>query len=154
MLFSFCPVWRLRNIQIGWSSSSPGVVAPLTNNYNVCATYPFFMTRSEYKEFECPAQSRYVIIQLLIKGYFTLCEVKVFGGMFIYSNICSYILWCVTLCLVTFNTRYTLDLSHCSHSCLAGQTKLFMCVGWCPGIGYCGVGTIILVWSYILESHK
>ena len=81
--FLFVQLGGSKNFQIGWSNSSPSVVVPSTNNYNVCATHPTGMEPGEYKEFECPAQDRYVIIQLLIQESLTLCEVKVFGGIFL-----------------------------------------------------------------------
>ena len=69
----------LSNFQIGTISFSPEQRVPTPADIDVCVSYRGTLS-TDFKMFECRAESAYRVIIQPTRGVLSLCEVEVFGG--------------------------------------------------------------------------
>ena len=71
--------YRLRDLVIGTSDTSPAVVVPAVDNFIHCSTFEGPVEDGVTQNFPCGTSGRYLIIQLNITGTpLTMCEVRVY----------------------------------------------------------------------------
>jgi len=74
---------RLSNLTIGTTNVSPLLVEPNLTNFDVCATFDDIVPAGDTRAFECTTKGRYLIVQINGLECLTICEAKVYGGLYL-----------------------------------------------------------------------
>ena len=71
---------RLAKFQIGISNEIPTVNPPNLDADSACATIDDHLKRGELRKWiDCSGTGQYVVVQLMVTNYLTLCELEVYG---------------------------------------------------------------------------